>query len=53
MGFVSHPQKYKCLKCGRTKIQLAGCTELLRSYPKCGSVMVPVKMSWIDKVLKF
>ena len=24
MGFVSHPKKYKCLKCGRRKIQLAG-----------------------------
>ena len=53
MGFVPHPQKYKYLKCGRTKIQLAGYSALLRSCPKCGSVMVPVKMSWIDKVLRF
>ncbi|MDY4013127.1 MAG: hypothetical protein SOY61_05520 [Campylobacter sp.] len=28
MGFVSHPKKYKCLKCGRRKIQLAGCLAL-------------------------
>ncbi|MDD7599882.1 MAG: hypothetical protein SPJ69_05165 [Campylobacter sp.] len=51
MGFVSHPQKYKCLKCGRRKIQLAGW--LASSCPKCGSVMPPIKMSWIDKVPKF
>ena len=32
MGFVPHPQKYKYLKCGRTKIQLAGC--LASQLPK-------------------
>ena len=53
MGFVPHSQKYKCLKYGMRKIQLAGCNDLLRSCPKCGSVMLSTKMSWIDKVLRF
>lgn len=34
MGFVPHPQKYKCLKCGKAKNTASGLLCLASQLPK-------------------
>lgn len=44
-------QKFKCPKCGKTKMGVASCDAINELCPKCLMPMRPCDTNWLDKLL--
>lgn len=51
MNIIPRWQKFKCPKCGITKIKSVGCIDLFCRCQLCGSLMGSAKMNWLEKMI--